>query len=146
MTVSNDTTLTARFLAAGSDAYADGLEDGYEMYYFNTLSNTPQSDPGGDGFDIATDILRGYHPNTFNQIVEGGISRRRSGTTLVVVDTNLVRVTATSEPFGLYSDFQILTRGTNFNFPAEPSFGGYTLTGLVLGNDRVEEGNGFSSG
>jgi hypothetical protein len=144
--VTNDTTFVAQFLPVGQDSDGDGLPDWYEMYYLNSLSNTPASNPRGDGFNIATDILRNYQPNVFNQIIENGISRRRSPSTLIVANTNLIRVAATSDPFGFYSDFQILTRGTNYNLPDAPSYSGYGFIGWFVGTNRVDDPNGFSSG
>src|SRR5204863_5966166 len=77
-TITSNATFVAEFLPLSQDSDNDALPDWYEMYYFNSLTNTPDSNPSGDGFNIATDILRGYQPNVFNQIIEAGISRRRS--------------------------------------------------------------------
>ncbi len=142
----NDIAAVAHYVPANQYTADALVPDWFKIEFYNTTNINASSDLDGDGFNLGVEFSRGYHPQLFDQIVEGGISRRRSGTTLVVVDTNLVRVTATSEPFGLYSDFQILTRGTNFNFPAEPSFGGYTFTGWFVGTNRVDDSNGFSSG
>src|SRR5436190_7590230 len=48
--------------------------------------------------------LRGYHPRLFDEIAQGGISRRRSSATYVIVDTNYVGVTATRYPLGRRSE------------------------------------------
>ncbi len=77
--VTNDpTTFIAKYILGGADTDSDGLPDAYEMRNFNTITNSPNSDPDGDGFDIATEQARGYHPSAFDEIIGGGNSLRLS--------------------------------------------------------------------
>lgn len=140
----NELAFVARFIRGDTDSDGDGLENSYELYYFNSLSNNLDSDPDADGFAIRTEISRGYHPNAPDQLTEGGISRRRSETSLVLTDANLLRVTALSEPVGFYSDFKILTKGSVFSVPAQPSGSGFI--GWFVGSSRVDDPQGFSTG
>ena len=140
----NDLVFVAKFFRGDTDSDGDGLENSYELFYFNSLTNNLDSDPDGDGFDIRTERLRGYHPNAIDQLAEGGISRRRSEIVLVLTDSNLARVTAISEPVGFYSDFKILTKVSTFSVPAQPSAGGFI--GWFVGSERVDNAQGFSTG
>ena len=140
----NELEFVARFIRGDTDSDGDGLENSYELYYFNSLANNLDSDVDGDGFDIRTEIVRGYHPNAFDQLTEGGISRRRSESALVLVDTNLVRVTARSDPVGFYSDFKILPKGSTFSVPAQPNGSGFI--GWFADGTRVDSPHGFSTG
>src|SRR5205823_1196180 len=79
-------------------------------------------------------------------IVEGGISRRRSSSLWVIEDTNYAKVTASSEPFGLYTNFQIVRRGSNYYFPAQPVSAGYNFLGWFVDSNRVDDPQGFSVG
>ena len=115
------------------------------MYYFGTLSNTLAASPSGDGFSIATDIVRGYQPNVFNQIADGGISRRQSGIITVAI-ASPVQVTAVSDPAGLYSDSKTLTNGASYSLPAQPTASGYSFIGWYVDTNRVDDPNGFSTG
>ena len=76
--VLSNTTMTARFVASGTDNDTDGINDSYELYHFNTLTNSLSSDPDGDGFDIQAELLRSYHPQVTDLLVEGGVARRRA--------------------------------------------------------------------
>lgn len=136
----------ARFMRIEVDDDTDGLRDGYELYHFTSLANTLDSDTDGDGFTIRTELLRDYHPQVVDTLAEGGISRRRSETTLVLSDVNLVRATARSEPGGLYSDFNVLTKGESFEIPAGFGIGGWDFLGWFVGTERVDDPFGFPTG
>ena len=55
-------TLTIEGVAI-SDADHDGLDDGWEMTHFGSLSSGPQEDPDGDGFSNAREQVMGSDPS-----------------------------------------------------------------------------------
>ncbi|MCF7764495.1 MAG: hypothetical protein K9N62_12555 [Verrucomicrobia bacterium] len=140
----NDLLIEVRFYRGETDSDGDGIDDSYEWYYFNTLNNNPDSDPDQDGLSIGIEKQRGYQPNAPDQLIEGGISRRRSLTTLVISDINLARVTAQSDPVGLYSDFKLVTKGNAYSLPAQPTGTGFY--GWFVDSVRVDDPMGFSTG
>jgi len=146
LTVTSETLVEARFVPSSSDTDGDGLLDALELFHFSHLSHQPASDPDGDGYSIATELARGYEPMIYEELIEGGVSRRRGQPMLIVTDPSLVRVVTVSEPAGIVDQTRIMTLGATLDLPAAPTFIGYDFRGWFLGMIRVDDSQGFSSG
>ncbi|HEY1173358.1 MAG TPA: hypothetical protein VGH19_18460 [Verrucomicrobiae bacterium] len=146
LTITNDTTFTGKFLLATQDLDTDGILDAYEWYHFNTNGFALTNDVDGDGLDIQTEIFRGYSPQAHNDLVEGGISRRRSETLVVITTTNSSRVTVETDPIGITNSFTVVSNTTSISLPAQLAFTDYGFIGWFNGTNRVDSPRGFSIG
>ena len=106
-----DVTVTARYVLTTIDTDADGLPDWYEHYYLSGLAFNGSNDSDGDGVPLITEYQRGYNPATFDDIREGGVSRRTSSAVVVSLWTQ-VAYQLVSEPLGLYSKSGSVRDGT----------------------------------
>ena len=155
---------TAHYLPENQDSNGSGLSDAFKLEYFGTLDITPQSDPVGDGFTVGQKLNYGWNPATFNQIEVGGISRRRgnfmvavpgyvgprenlggisrrrSATTTVILNSAFARLDVVSDPAGIISgSSQVVAKGSNLNLPIAPDSGyGYRFTGWLVNGARVD--------
>lgn len=68
-----DTTLTAHYLPASQDGDADGMADGYEIYWYGDLNQGPSSDTDGDGLPFAEELVLGTSPVMPESDVEGPV-------------------------------------------------------------------------
>jgi len=73
-TLYETTTNTANYLAVDVDANADGLADGYQLYWYGTLDRKGSSDTDEDGYDFAAEVAAGLNPHFHDRIVGSGIS------------------------------------------------------------------------
>ena len=96
-----DTALVAVYQLAAADTDGDGILDVYEQEFFGSLSQTSSSDGDADGFSLQFEILVGYHPGLLDVISEGGLSRRSSDTTNILLNPAYYEVTAVSDPAGI---------------------------------------------
>lgn len=67
-------TLTANYLPMSQDLDADGVADGYEIYWYGTTDIRPDSDTDGDGYTFAEELAAGTNPllaedSTFGAVV-----------------------------------------------------------------------------
>jgi hypothetical protein len=111
ITVTNTTLATAHYFPTTDDTEGDGLQDWWEWLYFGTLTNSPNTDADGDGYDQQTELNRDYHPGLKDEIQDGGISRRRS----LLVDVNLAGFfpyTLSSQPPGFLQQSGYAVTGT----------------------------------
>lgn len=76
-TAANGVVAKARFISTTADSDGDGISDWYEYFYTGSQTG-PATDNDGDGFDFAAEYARGQSPLTNDELVAGGISRRRS--------------------------------------------------------------------
>lgn len=139
-TVIGPASAVAHYLPQNQDSDNDGLPDAYEIEYFGNLSMNPLSNPSGDGIDIAEDIQLGLNPLVFNQMVMGGISRRRSPSLVVVPDSsNYVLLTETSSPPGIVANSLPVVLGSTVPLATAPaSFSGYDFIGWFIDGVRVD--------
>lgn len=91
--------LSANYLPASQDKDADGLADGYEIYWYGTTDILPTSDTDGDGYTFAEEIAAGTNPllaedSTFGAVVWD------EGETLQYNPENLAPYVIRSEPEG----------------------------------------------
>ncbi len=76
-----DRSAVAHFFDGDSDA--DGINDGFENYYFGTLANNASSDTDGDGQTLLQEFTTGSNPLFANNHQDGGVSWADSGMVLV---------------------------------------------------------------
>ena len=96
------------YLLAG-DSDGDGINDGFEQFYFGTLANGAASDTDGDGVTLLAEVTGGSSPLYGNSYQEGGVAWADSG--LVVVNL---------QPYDRLSKIQLGGVLTNF-FSTDPN-------------------------
>ncbi|MDF7822630.1 VCBS repeat-containing protein [Pontiellaceae bacterium B12227] len=79
----NDTDREAVAYLFNEDTDGDGINDGYEQYYFNSLTNDAASDTDGDGITLLDEYLNGTVPIFGNSSQEGGVFWADSALVLV---------------------------------------------------------------
>ena len=73
-----DTSVLANFVDETADTDGDSIPDWFELHFYGNLDQLSASDTDGDGFDLDLEFRRDYHPNLFDEILDGGISVRLS--------------------------------------------------------------------
>jgi hypothetical protein len=66
-----DRTAVAHLIADDSDA--DGINDGYEHYYYGSLANSAADDSDGDGLSLLEEYNSGTHPRYADSVSDGGV-------------------------------------------------------------------------
>ena len=120
------------------------VPDWFKLEYYGSALTNATSDTDADGFDLATEYFRGYHPRVFNELVEGGVSRRRRETLVVLTSTNYARVTVLSEPAGITNGFAVVTNTGSITLPSQVSYTGYTFIGWFVDTNRMDSPQGLS--
>lgn len=115
--VQDQTAYEAVFVREGQDSDADGLLDDFEFRQFGDLSAAPDSNNDGDGFDVGTEIARGYESRIRNEMAGGGIARSESAVLSFHRPPGLYRWEFTSSPGGLQSDVGFDSPGTVISTP-----------------------------
>lgn len=72
-TLYEDTTLTAHYLPASTDADGDGIPDGRELYWYGNLEQDGAGDTDGDGRTFAEELAAGTNPLMAERRVEGPV-------------------------------------------------------------------------
>ena len=72
-TLYEETTLTANYLPASQDSDADGVADGWEIYWYGSLAESALSDSDNDGFSFAEELAQGTNPLFADEFAPGGI-------------------------------------------------------------------------
>lgn len=88
LAATGDFSAVAHYFPDNQDSSGDGIPDWQILQYYEDAFAAADLDTDGDGFDLRTELLRGYHPLYHDRIVEGGIAARRSQ--LFAVLLNLV--------------------------------------------------------
>ena len=94
-----DTILTANYISDAIDDDADGIPDGYELYWYGDLSKGAESDTDGDGFTFAEEIANGTNPVTA-EYENGDIVRYCDGEVLTYNPNGYKWASVRSEPDG----------------------------------------------
>jgi sensor domain CHASE-containing protein len=136
--LASNTSAQALFALADDDATTNGIPDWFELHFYGAADLEPALDSDADGFDLAEEYRRDYHPNLRDEIREGGLSLGFSAPTLVVPDTNLASYASGSVPAGLVPGASGVTNlGTllalpdGFGLTNGYRFVGWTLNGTV---------------
>ncbi len=118
LNLSEDTAIVARFLLPSQDD-GDGVPDWFEMNFYGHFLEDATSDTDQDGFTLADEYERDYHPLLKDHIRPGGLAIRLSEETSVIVSSDYVRYVEASSPAGLIPDPRsgIYLHGTLFALP-----------------------------
>ena len=99
VTVYEATTLTANYLPSGFDEDADGLADGWELYWFGNLDQGAADDSDGDGYTQVVEFALGTNPHLRNRKLRTGIISD-VGQTVTYNPDGIAMLTIRSEPEG----------------------------------------------
>ncbi|MCF7734008.1 MAG: hypothetical protein K9N23_20150, partial [Akkermansiaceae bacterium] len=127
-----NTTAVAHYLPEDRDADADGVPDWFEIEYYGTLTNGPDSDTDGDGITLADECGGGTNPLFANTMLACGIAY--ADTPLVTCNiANYAGYTLTSEPAGTVDQSAIAPPGAAITTPDladNADFAYWTLDGV----------------
>ena len=98
-TLYEETTLTANYLPVSQDSDGDGMADGYELYWYGSLAETPASDTDNDGLTFAQEIAAGTNP-LFPERHEDGLIAYADSALWLYNPYGYVPYTIRSEPEG----------------------------------------------
>ena len=139
ITINQDTTVVARYILETADTLGVGVPDWMEWFYLNRIGYTLDSDPVGDGIPLGMKPFRGYSLSAPHELAVGGVSRRRSPLTTVIVSSNYVQLNETSMPAGIVSGSRVVARGATVNLSVAPhSAYGYRFTCWLTNGARVD--------
>lgn len=141
ITVTGATTTVACHVPTAQDGNTNGIPDWFELQFYGSTNQSASSDSDGDGFDLATEYARDYHPNIHNGITAKGLSWQRSAVFNVIASTNYVIYTEKTDPEGLVSTIQegVFT-GTNITTRALfGARGGYEFTCWTVNGVRQDD-------
>lgn len=93
-----NTIVTANYLPEDEDSDADGVPDGWELYWYGTLDYNGEYDSDGDGISFAAELAQGSNPH-FPDVSFKGL-RHTFGDTVLYNPENLQPYTFKSEPEG----------------------------------------------
>jgi len=140
-TILTNTTAMAHYMSRSTDSDADGIPDWFEQHYHGTLDYGAGSDADGDGFDLATEVRRGYSPLLANRVLPGGVTRSRSASLLLNVP-ELFRCTFQSDPPGHIDQAIEVPDGTWVTTPSLKDVAGYRFTQWSIDGVRQEDALG----
>jgi len=73
ITGKTDVVLTAEYLADNVDTDKDGLPDGWERYWYGSMTGKAMDDTDGDGYTSAQELARGSSPILADTHAAGGV-------------------------------------------------------------------------
>ena len=106
------TDAVAHYTNSLADADSDGVPDWFEMLYYGTVTNALTGDTDNDGFNLQEEYLLDTDPLLPDNIVAGGISRRRSTVATVILSSSYALYTETSTPPGFAARSMAVATGT----------------------------------
>lgn len=137
------TEYVARYVLDTKDADNDTVPDWREWLLFEGLQYNYSSDPDGDGFTWAEEDVRGFSTLVHNELVSGGLSRRRSE--LFYVDTTgRLAYRQNSNPATILEQTDYLPAGTQITVPSKENhtFANYKFSWWNLNGVRQEDPSG----
>jgi hypothetical protein len=141
ITVARDTTVVARYVLESADTLGVGIPDWIEWFNFDRIGYAPDSDPIGDRLSLGLKLFRGYPLAVTIELASGGVSRRRSAVSTVILNSsNYVRLHQFSDPAGIVpASSLVVARGAAVNLSVAPeSSYGYRFTGWLTNGVRVD--------
>ncbi|MEM7394630.1 MAG: hypothetical protein AAF492_20025, partial [Verrucomicrobiota bacterium] len=138
-TVVEPTVATAVYVLTDQDQNINAIPDWWEYRFSSGLMTPPDMD--GDGFSLAEEFDRDYHPNFANRVEDGGFSIYWSASSFVAPNPVFGRVEVRSEPPELFSPWQIVTNlGTTVRVGyAHLIAGEYRFAYWQLNSERVTD-------
>lgn len=137
-TILEPVAAVAHYLPTSQDSDGDGLPDSYEIQFFGSLGSAPASDDDGDGFTTTDERTRGMSPVVANELVEGGVSRRR-GLKLLVVEPANFTLAETSDPIGIINTSRSVPGGSSVLLSTMPAMSGeLNFIGWYVGGTRID--------
>jgi hypothetical protein len=136
---------TARYTSDTADADGDTVPDWREWLLFEGLPYDFTSDPDADGFTWAEEDTRNFSTLAHNQLIPGGISRRRSQ--MFYVDTTgRLPYRQTSNPATILEQTDYLPSGTLVTAPEKwnHTFANYMFSWWNLNGVRMEDPSGVA--
>ncbi len=136
-TLYQDVELTANYVSAAEDSDGDGIADGYEIYWYGDLDETPKSDTDGDGLTFEQELAAGTNPLFADEDVAGGIVYA-DGPVILYNPNGYAPYILRSEPEG-----ELFASETNYLAPgvvtnsAALSVTGSTFAYWTLGGERA---------
>jgi hypothetical protein len=108
------------------------------------FNNQADSDVDGDGLNFALEQLLGTNPNLPDSFLEGGVSRRASALTSVLLSPNYYQLTFVSSPDGIFQNsIQYASGSYQVSLPyATPQTNGYRFVGWYDSNGVRVSGRG----
>jgi hypothetical protein len=148
VSVSGETTFSAKYVLSTTDSDLDGLLDWFEWFAFSDLASDSLSDPDVDLISTFFEQLLGFAPYLKDAIVEGGLSRRSSS----VVDVNLsgqFSLSIQSDPPGMQPSSLVYgVPNSKVDTPdlLNANVNGYRFTGWYVDGQRLTDSTGASAG
>ncbi|NBS06932.1 MAG: hypothetical protein EBS69_05930 [Verrucomicrobia bacterium] len=152
LTITNSVDIVAQYTPETQDLDSDQVPDWYELLqYGNTLTGA-NDDTDGDGVSLYDEYVKGTQPRIHDSaagggIVEGGVSRRRSGTVQIRDAANpfFFSYTESSSPPGAIARQEWVPPGTSLTTTA-PSLEqwGYKFGQWKLNGVRQESSSGIA--
>jgi hypothetical protein len=137
-TILEATQAVAHYVPETLDSDGDGIQDWFEIEFFNSLAQAASSDADVDGFTLLEERGRRYHPKLKDEVVEGGVSRRRSTLTTVILNSDYVQLSEVSAPLGLVSNTRVVAKNSSVTLTTAPAYSsGYYFTGWLVNGVRV---------
>ncbi len=108
----------AHFVAGDRDSDTNGVPDWFELHCHGSLGQAATNDSDGDGFSLAEEFLRDYHPGQHDAVDGGGLSFTYSVEELVVHPSNAALYSVASSPPGVLEPQETAAElGTVIQFP-----------------------------
>jgi hypothetical protein len=131
--INTPSDLLGNYIDPAVDTDGDGIKDWHEWTYYGTLANGPDSDTDGDGFNYADDLARGQSPRVIDELVHGGVSRRRVALFTVnpvvaagppeIGELQATNITATTATLNARINALSSATTANFEYGTTPAFG-----------------------
>ncbi len=118
LTLTGNVYAVAHYLPLGQDNDRDGVHDWYELAFATSTNFGPGADTDGDGFGLAVECTRDWHPGLRDRIKDGGFVAGASPDATVVADTNLVLVSVAGTTPGQMTYTFVTNRGASLTFEA----------------------------
>ena len=132
------TTATAHYVVATLDSDNDGMPDGYELYWYGSLAETPASDTDGDGFTFAEEIS--YSTNPLFADVHYNAVKHGDGEVLDYNPDGIPLLTIRCEPDGeFFPTIREYTRAGSTNTTPVCSFSTSTFAYWTTNGVRVAD-------
>ncbi|MDX6765866.1 MAG: FG-GAP-like repeat-containing protein [Candidatus Methylacidiphilales bacterium] len=139
--VYENTTAVAQYLLETLDSDVDGVPDWFEIHYMGDLTRSAADDSDNDQLSLINEYKRGYHPHLPDGLSEGGFSRRRSESSLVIQNPLYALLKELSDPPGILANERAIALGTTVTLATAPTTynNTYHWVGWFQGSTRLDK-------